>query len=77
MKVNFIRKFVLLLCVSLFAFASCAKEDATSKSEPAKSEAMDSMEKDTPKESMGEVNADGVIYVHRAPLYTETEDGKM
>ena len=77
MKVNFIRKFVLLLCVSLFAFASCAKEDATSKSEPAKSEAMDSMEKDTPKESMGEVNADGVIYVHRAPLYTETDDGKM
>lgn len=77
MKVNFVRKFVLLLCVSLFAFASCAKEDATSKSEPAKSEAMDSMEKDTPKESMGEVNADGVIYVHRAPLYTETDDGKM
>ena len=77
MKVNFVRKFVLLLCVSLFAFASCTKEDATSKSEPAKSEAMDSMEKDTPKESMGEVNADGVIYVHRAPLYTETDDGKM
>ena len=77
MKVNFVRKFVLLLCVSLFAFASCAKEDATSKSEPAKSEAMDSMEKDSPKESMGEVNADGVIYVHRAPLYTETDDGKM
>ncbi len=77
MKVNFVRKFVLLLCVSLFAFASCAKEDATSKSEPAKSEAMDSMEKDSPKESMAEVNADGVIYVHRAPLYTETDDGKM
>ena len=77
MKVNFVRKFVLLLCVSLFAFASCTKEDATSKSEPAKSEAMDSMEKDSPKESMAEVNADGVIYVHRAPLYTETDDGKM
>ena len=77
MKVNFVRKFVLLLCVSLFAFASCTKEDATSKSEPAKSEAMDSMEKDSPKESMAEVNADGVIYVHRAPLYTETADGKM
>ena len=77
MKVNFVRKFVLLLCVSLLAFASCTKEDATSKSEPAKSEAMDSMEKDSPKESMAEVNADGVIYVHRAPLYTETDDGKM
>ena len=77
MKVNFVRKFVLLLCVSLFAFASCAKEDATSKSEPAKSEAMDSMEKDTPKESMAELNEDGVIYVHRAGLYTETDEGKM
>ena len=77
MKVNFVRKFVLLLCVSLLAFASCTKEDATSKSEPAKSEAMDSMEKDSPKESMAEVNADGVIYVHRAPLYTETDEGKM
>ena len=77
MKVNFVRKFVLLLCVSLFAFASCTKEDVTSKSEPAMPEAMDSMEKDTPKESMGEVNADGVIYVHRAGLYTETDEGKM
>lgn len=77
MKVNFVRKFVLLLCVSLLAFASCTKEDVTSKSEPAMPEAMDSMEKDTPKESMGEVNADGVIYVHRAGLYTETDDGKM
>ena len=77
MKVNFVRKFVLLLCVSLFAFASCTKEDATSKSESAKSEAMDSMEKDTSKELPAEVSVDGVIYVHRAGLYTETDDGKM
>lgn len=77
MKVNFVRKFVLLLCVSLFAFASCTKEDVTSKSESVKSDSMDSMEKDSPKESMAEVNADGVIYVHRAGLYTETDEGKM
>ncbi|UTY24403.1 hypothetical protein [Treponema denticola] len=77
MKVNFVRKFVLLLCVLLFAFASCKKEEATSKSESEKSDSMGSMEKDTPKESMGEVNADGVIYVHRAGLYTETDEGKM
>ena len=77
MKVNFVRKFVLLLCVLLFAFASCTKEDATSKSESEKPESMDSMEKDTPKESMAELNEDGVIYVHRAGLYTETDEGKM
>ena len=77
MKVNFVRKFVLLLCVLLFAFASCKKEEATSKSESEKSDSMGSMEKDTPKESIGEVNADGVIYVHRAGLYTETDEGKM
>lgn len=77
MKVNFVRKFVLLLCVLLFAFASCKKEEAASKSESEKSDSMGSMEKDSPKESMGEVNADGVIYVHRAGLYTETDEGKM
>ena len=69
MKVNFVRKFVLLLCVSFFAFASCTKEDVTSKSESENPESMDSMEKDSPKESMAEVNEDGVIYVHRAGLY--------
>ena len=77
MKVNFVRKFVLLLCVLLFAFASCKKEEAASKSESEKSDSMGSMKKDSPKESMGEVNADGVIYVHRAGLYTETDEGKM
>lgn len=77
MKVNFVKKFVLLLCVSFFAFASCTKEDVTSKSESENPESMDSMEKDSPKESMAEVNEDGVIYVHRAGLYTETNDGKM
>lgn len=45
MKVNFVRKFVLLLCVSFFAFASCTKEDVTSKSESENPESMDSMER--------------------------------
>ncbi|UTC67435.1 MULTISPECIES: hypothetical protein [unclassified Treponema] len=77
MKVNFVRKLALLLCVALFAFASCTKEDVTANTESEKLESMDSMEKESPKEDMADVNADGVIYVNRAGLYTETDDGKM
>ncbi|UTC77368.1 hypothetical protein E4O04_04865 [Treponema sp. OMZ 799] len=77
MRVNFIKKAVLLLCVSLFVFVSCAKENVSEKSDPVKTEKTDDVSREPSKETEVDLKVEGVIYVHRAGLYTETEDGKM
>ncbi|UTC63208.1 hypothetical protein E4O05_04795 [Treponema sp. OMZ 787] len=77
MRVNFIKKAVLLLCVSLLVFVSCAKENVSEKSSSVKTEKTDDVSKESSKKAEEDVKVEGVIYVHRAGLYTETDDGKM
>ncbi len=84
---KFFRKTILVfLCVSMFfVFSSCEKkaeeekvDNETVTEETATDEsAGDVVEETKQEDSFKMMDVEGVIYVHRAAVYTETDEGKM